>query len=278
MTTKQNSKLPIKKGWRIALIVFLSGTTLVFLLFTIFFSLLITGGFRKLPSKEELANIKKEEASLILDYDQQILGRIFSENRTTIKWEDVPHHLINCLVATEDQRFFEHSGFDGISYVRVFIKTFLMRDKSSGGGSTITQQLVKNLYGRHHFGYLSVLINKSWEGAVAHRMEKIYSKNEILILYLNSVPFGENIYGIEVAAQRYFGKKTNSLTVEESAVLIGILKANTYYNPRLNPENAIQRRNRILSQLANQNFIDKSAVDSLKKMPLQLHYENIEKN
>ena len=173
-------------------------------------------------------------------------------------------------------QFYTHNGYDGQSYARVFFKSILMQDASGGGGSTITQQLIKNLYGRKYHGFLSMPINKIKELIIASRMENLYSKNEILQLYFNSVPFGENIFGIESAANRFFNKNTNELNAEESAVLVGMLKANTYYNPRLNPENALRRRNIVLQLMKNEQYLNTKTADSLQKLPLTLSYKNLD--
>jgi len=244
-------------------------------MFVAFFFLSVwIGIFGPLPSSDELKDIHNEEASLVYSSDQVLLGKYFAENRTNISIDDIPEHLIEALVATEDKRFFEHKGYDIKSYFRVFFKTLLLGNRSSGGGSTITQQLVKNLYGRKDHSLLSMPVSKLKEAFIASRMEDVYSKEEILALYLNSVPFGEEVYGVEAASNRYFNKSAKDLNIQESAVLVGILKANTFYNPRLNPENAISRRNQILSLMQQQNFLSISEKDSLLKSPLELSYSN----
>src|SRR5690606_31415914 len=169
-----------------------------------------------------------------------------------------------------------HKGIDSRSLVRVFFKTLLLQNKRAGGGSTISQQLAKNLYGRKSYGPLTVIVNKVKEAVLAARLEKIYTKQEILQLYLNTVPFGENVYGIEAAAGRYFNKSATQLKVEESAVLVGMLKANTFYNPRLNPENALLRRNVVLAQMEKYGYLSPAEADSLQALSLRLDYANIE--
>lgn len=250
-------------------------TILVFFVFFIlfFFSVKI-GIFGPLPSEDELGSIHNEEASLVFSSEGELLGKFYAENRTNISFEEIPEHLIQALIATEDKRFFEHEGYDTRSYFRVIFKTLLLRDRSSGGGSTITQQLVKNLYGRKSHSILSMPVSKLKEAIIATRMEKVYSKEEILALYLNSVPFGEEVFGIEAASIRYFNKSAIELNVQESAVLVGILKANTYYNPRLHPENALKRRNQILYLMEQQNYLEDEVQDSLIMLPLGLSYSN----
>lgn len=244
------------------------------LLFCLFLLAIYIGIFGPLPSQEELKAIHKEEASLVLSSDGNLIGKYFAENRTNLSFHEVPEYLLEALIATEDKRFYEHEGYDIRSYIRVFFKTILLGDKSSGGGSTITQQLVKNLYGRKSHSFLSMPISKVKEAIIATRMEEVYTKEEILILYLNSVPFGEEVFGIEAAAIRYFDKHAFELNIQEAAVLVGVLKANTYYNPRLNPENATRRRNQVIALMANEKFIEETVADSLQGLPLELTYAN----
>lgn len=244
----------------------------VILLVALLFGSVYIGLFGALPNNKELSSISNEEASLVLSSDNVIIGKFFSQNRTNIKWQDVPKHLRNALIATEDKRFFSHKGSDAISFFRVIIKSILLQD-NSGGGSTLTQQLAKNLYGRKHYGFLSLPVNKFREIIIASRLEKIYSKEKLLLLYLNSVPFGEEVYGIESAAHRFFSKPTRRLKVEESAVLVGMLKANTYYNPVLNPENSKARRNVVLNLMRDEDYLTPEEAERLKRLPLKTDYE-----
>lgn len=231
--------------------------------------------FGPLPDADELRDIRNATATLVLSEEGEVIGRIFEENRTNASFDELPGHLVNALVATEDARFFEHEGIDKRSMMRVLVKSIILQDESAGGGSTITQQLAKNLYGRKHHGLLSLPVNKTKEMILANRLEEIYTKEEIIQLYLNTVPFSENTYGIETASQRFFSKKPAELNVEEAAVLVGILKANTYYNPRLNPENSRGRRNVVLQQMARYGYLTEEEADSLMELPLELHYRNI---
>ena len=226
-----------------------------------------------LKNKNELLNYKNAAASLVLSEDGELLGKFFYENRTNISFDQIPKHLINALIATEDVRFYEHKGNDAKSFFRVLIKTILMNKRSSGGGSTITQQLAKNMFGRKSTGFLPVFRSKISEVIMARRLESVFSKDEILTLYLNTVAFGENVYGIEAASARFFNKSTGSLKIEESAVLIGMLKANTYYNPRLHPENAKIRRNVVLQQMEKYKYLEAKDADSLLKLPLIIDYK-----
>ena len=156
------------------------------------------------PVKLKFFKLKMKRLLFLLTSDKVIIGKYFAENRTNITWNDLPDFLVNAVVSTEDKRFYQHHGIDKKSYLRVLIRTILLGDQNSGGGSTITQQLAKNIYGRDNFGILTLPINKIKEAILAKRFEAVFSKNEILLLYLNSVPFGENVYGIEAASNRYF--------------------------------------------------------------------------
>ena len=225
-----------------------------------------------LKSKEELLKYKNPVATQVLSEEGELLGKFLFEDRINITYSQIPDHLKNALVATEDIRFFDHGGNDLRSFFRVLVKTILFRERSAGGGSTITQQLAKNMYGRKDSGFLHVVTNKIREMIMARRLEKVFTKEEILTLYLNTVSFGENVFGIEAASGRFFNKTTETLKAEESAVLIGMLKANTYYNPRLHPENAKLRRNVVLKQMEKYNYLKASESDSLSKLPLKLDY------
>ncbi|MFA5416978.1 MAG: transglycosylase domain-containing protein [Bacteroidales bacterium] len=281
MATKKTT--PVKKGkkkkpsrkW----LVFKYGSFLILLmivLVVLLYGAVYIGIFGPLPAKSDLEAIKNEESSLILASDGTLIGKVFAQNRTNIGWEDIPKHLINALVSTEDKRYFTHQGVDGRSYARVFVKSILLGDRSAGGGSTLSQQLIKNLYGRDNHSFLSMPVNKIRESIIATRLEEVYSKEDILLLYFNSVPFGEDVFGIEVAANRYFGKRTSQLNIQESAVLVGLLKANTYYSPRLHPENALNRRNQILALMEGEGYLTQTQTDSLREIPLGLKYSNLQ--
>ncbi len=234
------------------------------------------GVFGPLYTADQLKDFKNQTATLVLSEEGSIIGKYYAENRINITYDKLPKHLINALVATEDARYFEHEGVDSRSLLRVLFKTILFNKKSAGGGSTINQQLAKNMYGRKSYGPLTMLVNKTKEAFLAHRLEGIYSKEDILTLYLNTVPFGENVLGIETASRRYFNKTVEKLKKEEAAVLVGLLKANTYYNPRLYPENAMNRRNVVLAQMEKYDYIKNQEKDSLQKLPLELDYANLQ--
>ena len=262
----------MKKIWKSVII-----TVVVFITIPlIFFILVHSGAFGHLQTKEELRNFKNAEASKVLSSEGLLIGKFYSENRTNVTFEQLPVQLVNALIATEDVRFFEHEGVDSRSLLRVLLKTVLLNRSESGGGSTITQQLAKNMFGRKGNGRLSILVNKYREAILARRLEKTFTKEEILTLYLNTVSFGENIYGIDAAASRYFNKITETLRIEEFAMLIGMLKATTRYNPALNPEKAVIRRNVVLRQMEKYKFLGSAVTDSLIRLPLVLSYRKSE--
>lgn len=225
------------------------------------------------PSVRSLRNVQTQHASEIYSSEGVLLGRYFRENRTVVDYSEIPGHVIQALVATEDERFYQHHGVDLRSYARVLIRTVLMGDESGGGGSTLSQQLAKNLFPRKRFWTFTILVNKLREIVIARRLEKAFEKEEILALYLNTVPFPENVYGIDVASRRFFGKAPAELTVEEGALLIGTLQATTSYNPVRNPERALARRNVVLSQMLKNEYLDQSASDSLQALPIELCYD-----
>ncbi len=246
------------------------------LLIGIFILAVYIGVFGHLASPDEIKSIRNYLASEVYSSDDQLIGKYYVQNRTGADLDEIPEALIDALIATEDARFYEHNGVDGRSLFRVLFKTVLLFDKSSGGGSTITQQLVKNTYGRQDYGVLSIPVAKVKESILAQRFEEVFTKEQILELYLNTVSFGENIYGIETAAQRYFNVKPDQLGIEESAVLVGLLKGNTLYNPRRNPVLAEERRNTVLAQMEKYAYLTASEVDSLQAIPLEIDYYNLE--
>jgi penicillin-binding protein 1A len=175
-----------KRLFRFLFVIILTGI----LLFVALILLINYGAFGSLPNKADLQNYKNKSAALILADGGELIGKIFAENRTNIVYNQVPEHVINALVATEDARFFRHEGIDSRSVLRVVFKTLLLSNRESGGGSTISQQLAKNMYGRQKHGWLTMPITKIREALIARQLEKIYTKDEILVLYLNTVAFG----------------------------------------------------------------------------------------
>jgi penicillin-binding protein 1A len=230
------------------------------------------GFFGSVPDTKKILNYENNTASEIYSVDGVLLGKYFFQERTNASFQDLPPHLINALIATEDFRFYKHRGIDFQSLARVAIKTLLLGDRSSGGGSTLTQQLAKNLFSRTDIGFLSLPVSKVKEMIVAKRIEQVYDKESILTLYLNTVSFGNNAFGIETASVRFFNKKPLELTVEESAVLVGMLKATTLYNPNRNPETSLERRNVVFRQMEKYGFLSSSEMDSLKTLPLLIDF------
>ena len=247
-------------------------------LFIFVFSLVVLvklGVFGELPDYIQLKQIRNNVATNIYSVDNKLIGRYYYQNRTNVSFDDLPKHLVNALIATEDARFYEHNGLDYRSTLRVIVKSIILMDRSSGGGSTLTQQLAKNLFPRKEFKLLTIPIAKIKEILTAIRIEKLYTKNDIIELYLNTVPFGENTYGIETAALTFFNKEPSELSIEESAVLIGLLKANTGYNPRLYQKAALKRRNIVLSQMCRYGYLKNEDFEVLKKKPIQLDYHKL---
>ena len=215
------------------------------------------GFFGGLPSSEELKNIETANATEIYSADSVLLGRFYIENRTTISLDKISPYVVTALLATEDKRFFEHSGIDIQSWFRVAYGVLAGRE-SLGGGSTLSQQLAKNLYPRKRFLVpgVSIIINKIRENFISVRLERIYTKAELLNLYLNTVPFGGDRFGISVASRYFFNKRPKDLTPDQAATLIGMLKASTYYDPARNPDNARKRRNLVLLQMVRNSTFD----------------------
>ncbi|MGS2761969.1 transglycosylase domain-containing protein [Sinomicrobium sp. M5D2P9] len=259
----------IKSKWLRRALWGIGGLILAFLLFywSIYFGL-----WGHIPNREELKEIVQTEASEVYGQEDELIGKYYMFDRQSIPYGDIPENLIDALIATEDFRFHDHSGIDYRSFFRVFFKSILLRDDSSGGGSTITQQLAKNLYKRKNYGRLGIAVNKLREMIIARRIEKVYDKKEILALYLNTVPFSDNTYGIESASYKFFGKRARLLSVNEAATMVGMLKANYYYNPRLFPEKSMERRNTVLHQMVRHDYLEEDVYDSLKTIPTELHY------
>ena len=238
-------------------------------LIILIFFLIAMGWLGFMPSFEELENPKTNLATEVYSSDGEILGKYYIENRSNVSFSELSPHLVNTLIATEDVRFYKHSGIDIRALLRV-VKGVLTFSKE-GGGSTITQQLAKNLFPRDpDAGKVKLAFTKLKEWVVAVKLERNYSKHEILAMYLNTVDFGNNSFGIKSAATTYFNKRPAELNIEESAVLVGLLKAPTRFNPKRNPDNALKRRSVVLSQLENYNFISKHEYDSLKNLPIDM--------
>lgn len=248
------------------------------LAFGILFIAVFLGYTGHVPTSTQLNEIKNPQASEVFSDDGRLLGRYYTENRSNVRFKEISPNVIHALIATEDARFYEHRGIDEIALMRVLFKTILLGDRSAGGGSTLSQQIAKNLFPRNDVGILSMPVNKLREAIIAYRLERIYTKEEILTLYLNTVPFGENIFGIEVASERYFSKKPKDLTVDEAAVLVGMLKANNAYNPRLNPERSKERRNVVIALMVTNGYLSEEDGNTYKEKPLEIQYTRISYN
>lgn len=250
----------------------------LFVIFGTFYLSIYWGWWGKIPDTQELRDLKQNEATEVFSAEGKLIGKYYIFDRQPVLYEELPQHLINALIATEDVRFYEHSGIDSRSLARVFIKTLLMGDKSAGGGSTITLQLAKNLFGRKDYGYLSIVVNKLRESIIARRLEDIYSKEEIIGLYFNTVPFSDNTYGIESAARKFFSTTTQELNLLDAATLVGTLKASHYYNPRLFPERSLERRNVVLHQMNKYGYLTSEAYVEARVKPINIEYQFFNNN
>jgi penicillin-binding protein 1A len=233
------------------------------------------GVFGKMPSLEELENPSILQSSEVYAADGTLMGKYYRErgNRTNIKYRDISRHVIDALVATEDERFYNHAGIDFKSTVRAVFTL-----GRQGGGSTITQQLAKQLLDQGSKNKAWRVIEKLKEWIIAVKLEKNFTKEEILTLYLNVVPFGNNIYGIRNAARTFFQKEADQLNVEESAMLVGMLKGNTIYNPIRNPKAALERRNVVIGQMEVNKKITPEDAAKKKATPIKLNYRKLDEN
>jgi len=236
--------------------------------------------FGGMPDLQALENPKSEEASELISEDGKSLGKYFFENRTPIEIGQISPNLLEALLATEDARFVNHSGIDPRSLLRV-VKGVLSANASSGGGSTLTQQVAKNLFQTRSEKYRGVLgyiplvrtvISKTKEWILAVVLERKYTKQEIMQMYLNTVSFGNNTYGIKVAAKTYFNKEAYDLNVNEAALLVGMLQNPTLYNPLRFPTNTLNRRNTVLSQMSKYNYLPAEKLESYQAKPLGLNF------
>lgn len=221
------------------------------------------------PSIKDLRKAKSEKPAIVLSADGKELAVFKRANRDWVKLADISPRVVEALIATEDHRFYQHHGIDLKRTASAALHTF---SGDLQGGSTITQQLARNLY-PEEVGRAQTLTRKIKEAITALKIEAVYSKKEILETYLNTVPFLYNAYGIEMAAQTYFGKSADELDVLESATLIGMLKGTSYYNPVLNPERSVQRRNTVLAQMVKDQKLSAAKFESLKKRPLKVDFE-----
>ena len=234
--------------------------------------------FAEIPTIEELENPDSKLATQVIAEEGEILTTYHIENRTFVSYDELPLHLVQATVATEDARFYQHSGIDIPSLFRVLFKTLLSRDTSQGGGSTITQQLAKTLYPRkEHASKLDMIWIKLREWITSVKLERNYTKEEIVDMYLNAVFFGSNSYGIQSASLQFFGKNPIDLKVEESAVLVGMVNKPTRYNPAINPDKALDRRNLVLGRMKEKGYLTREELDSLRTLPIVLHERGMDR-
>ncbi len=236
------------------------------------------GLFGKSPDMEIIENPINDEASLIYSADSVLIGKFFNENRSPVQFEEISPYMIDALISTEDERFYLHHGID---YGGLFAAFKDMLKGNARGASTITQQLVKNLFkmrSQYSTGVLGrvpvlkILIMKSKEWITAIKIENLYSKKDILTLYLNTVDFGSNAFGIKTAAKTYFNTTPDQLNPQQCATLVGLLKATTTYNPKVNPKNSLARRNVVLNNMRKYGSLTKQECDSISQLPMDLSY------
>ena len=267
------------RPWYIKILSSLATIVVAFFLYLIMVDINFLWLFGKSPSMSDVKNTHPAEASQIYSADGKVIGKFFSENRMPVTYEEVSPAFWNALIDTEDERFRSHHGIDYQAFGAA-LKDYVMH-RDARGASTITQQLAKNLF-RVRTQYstgllgnipgLKMLIMKSKEWITAYKLELNFSKNEILTMYANTVDFGSNAFGIKTAARTYFGTTPDKLTSEQAAVLVGLLKATTYYNPRINPKNSLARRNVVLDLVKKHGHLTQKECDSLKQIEIKLDY------
>ena len=248
-------------------------------LIALFLLLIYNGVIGYMPPIEELEDPHDRLASVVIASDGTTeLGRYFAGagNRVNSDYKTVSPHVIDALIATEDERYLDHSGIDFIALGRAGVKTVLMGDKSSGGGSTITQQLAKQLYSRPSQNILKRAMQKPIEWMIAIKLERFYTKQEIINMYLNRFDFLNNAVGIKTAANVYFNKEPSDLKVEEAAMLVGMLKNPSYYNPLRHEQRTRERRNVVIDQMVKAGKLSQEEADSLKQLPLGLDYHKVD--
>ncbi|HCT95217.1 MAG: hypothetical protein A2X19_02550 [Bacteroidetes bacterium GWE2_39_28] len=249
-------------------------------------TILLVGIFSDIPSFEELEDPKNNLATEIISEDGEILTTFHIENRSFVSYDQLSPSLIDAVIATEDVRFHNHSGIDFRSLARVGVKSIILgRTRSGGGGSTITQQLAKTLFPRDSVRsnipgarVFKLGISKFKEWITAVKLERNYTKQEIVSMYMNAVFYGSNAYGIRAAANTFFGKHPSQLTVEEGATLVGMVNKPTRFNPVLNPELSLARRNHVLNQMRKYGFLERAAYDSIVQIPITLSYSQQDHN
>ena len=267
------------RAWYIKILVAIASLVVAFFLYLVAVDINLLWLFGKSPSMSTIKNKRPAEASMIISADGKQIGKFFSENRTPVGYDDVNPAFWKALIDTEDERFYSHHGIDYQAFAAALKDYALHHD--ARGASTITQQLAKNLFrtrSEYSTGLLGnipgikMLILKSKEWITAYKLEFFFDKNEILTQYANTVDFGSNAFGIKTACKTYFGCSPKELTVENAAVLVGMLKATTYYNPLINPNNSLKRRNIVLDLMQKHGDLTKQECDSLKQLEIKLDY------
>lgn len=260
-----------------AIIIIWSAFLIPTITLTILFSLITNGKLGFMPSFEQLENPKSNLATQIISSDTVILGTYFKENRLKADYSELSPYLIKALIATEDSRYFDHSGIDFRSLGRVVVKSIISGDESSGGGSTITQQLAKLLFPRERFSSVFEIINRKFrEWVIAVNLEKAYTKEEIIAMYLNEYDYLNLAVGIKTATKVYFNTTPQDLKIEEAAMLIGMLKNSSLFNPIRFPDTTLHRRNVVLSQMVKYKKITQEEYDSLKTLPLGVNFQKVD--
>lgn len=243
----------------------------------LFFFLLSKGIIGFMPSFSELENPRNVLASEMISADGKILDNYFiRENRSYVDHREIPQHLIDALIAVEDERFYKHSGIDFRGLIRV-VKGIILMDSNAGGGSTISQQLAKMLFPRDEkLNKLELVARKFKEWIIAVKLERSYTKEEIVLMYLNKYDYLNNAVGIKSAAQVYFSVTPDSLQLHQSAMLVGMAKNSSLYNPVRRPELVLERRNVVINQMEKNGYITKAQRDSMKQLPLDLKYNKVD--
>jgi penicillin-binding protein 1A len=227
----------------------------------------------KMPSLEELENPSASLASEVIASDGTMMGKFYLEDRTNVEYKDISPNIVKALIAAEDERFYDHSGIDGRSLARAVVKL-----GSDGGGSTITQQLALNLFGGRAKNKVRRLFQKIQEWIIAVKLERNFTKDEIVALYLNTVEYSDNVFGIRNASKTFFQKEPALVTVDEAALLIGMVNAPYAYNPRLFPPRAMQKRNAVINDMVRNKFISEKDADVLKSKPINLKYKKLDES
>ena len=269
-------RIPFFKYTRIFWILF----TLPFLGLFLIILLAATGNMGYMPRIEDLENPKINLATHVISADREILGNIYykNQNRTHVDYDQLPKYLVDALLATEDIRFYRHSGIDVKGLARAFVLRGILRRQSAGGGSTLTQQFAKLLFHEQAKTKIERLKQKVKEWIIAVKLERAYTKEEIIALYFDQYDFLYNAVGIQSAAQVYFNTTLDSLKIEQSAMLVGMAKNSALYNPKRFPDIALRRRNTVLHQMEKYGYISKEVYDSLRALPLELDFQRLSHN